>query len=139
MKPLNQCATMNVMRLLALQAIATIALVGCGNSQGALENSAWPGAVEISHPTNIGNTVAFGGPMTLVNESNDDVVVTDVRFDQIDDSLIYLGWVSATLAAQPEKTKVAPASPNHSHRRALEQSVTTRWRRRQRMLTAPLG
>ncbi|MCW2749478.1 MAG: hypothetical protein JWR83_588 [Aeromicrobium sp.] len=64
-----------------------------GLSSGSLSTSQWDSSIGIGHPTDVGSTVGFGGPMMLINASHGDATIDDVSLQHVDNGLTLVGWV----------------------------------------------
>ncbi len=79
----------------------------------------------IGHPTEVGTTVGFGGPMMLVNTSRGDATIDDVSLQHMDDGLTLTGWVLYDVDSSiPYLEPFPPAGARDASARVVHPSVT---------------
>ncbi|MGB8862321.1 MAG: hypothetical protein WCC60_23905 [Ilumatobacteraceae bacterium] len=91
-----------------------------------LSTSPWKDSIGIGHPTEVGTTVGFGGPMMLVNTSHSDATIDDVSLQHMDDGLTLVGWVLYDVVDNsiPYLEPFPPAGARDASARVVHPSVT---------------
>jgi hypothetical protein len=104
--------------------LMVVALAGCSSaSGGALSRSVWPSSVSIGHPTKVGTTVGFSGPMMMINSTDENATIVKVELVHVDAGLAFAGWVVRDVSKTALKTGVQEPFPPANARDASEKTI----------------
>jgi hypothetical protein len=120
-----RCENISVVRIRTMPIMIVVALAACSSSSGgALSRSVWPSSVTIGHPTKVGTTVGFSGPMMMINSTDENVTIVKVELQHLNAGLAFEGWVIRDVSKTALKTGVQEPFPPANARDASARIIT---------------